>query len=265
MKYEEVIKILATPLEWERPPIDEVIARLAELGLSFESRDENCLWLEHCIVHSEYREHSYEQIRQQIESLGLPGTVMHTIRPLYEDVDWAQAPLWGINTPEIKVPHAKGNWSRCAQCSRENYQWELPRSVAQVKSDRAFGSYGSNRWLLSAAGRKALEAEKWIDGITLKEFDLALSFFEFDVDTTLDDPIFTRAESRGFQGKCPLCSAWVFEQYFGPARFHRQTWKGQDFVRGEGLFSVLYCTPMAFKALSRVEPEIKRLEPLFFE
>ena len=167
--------------------------------------------------------------------------------------------------PDIELPNVRADWQSCSGCGSRTYVQEIPPLVKKVGTTRQFGYLGNERWIISTKGRDALIAHQ-TTGLQFEPFDSQQTYYNLSVLESLDNPVFHESEYEEFKGECKVCHEWRFTRYFGPHRYHRNDWHGQDVVLGSGSSARAFlCTPRVFEVFRRIEPEVERETPAFFE
>jgi hypothetical protein len=71
-------------------------------------------------------------------------------------------------------------------------------------------------------------------------------------------------EVFNYRGTCSVCGGPIFDMYFGPLRYSKSCWAGQDVIQSSFHSANVY-SRRAAQALMKLDKGITRYAPVFLE
>jgi hypothetical protein len=214
------------------------------------------------ILHQDYCRGAYEDIEQKLTAAKVRPKLFQNIYPEFDDADYSGAPLLNVAFPDLSISGMPLVY-RCPVCERRRTAREYATRVSRVNSAAPALSVNGTFDILSFGTLKQLE-RVGLRGMENRPFDEEGQYFYLSARTELGELIIHPGETRGYRGHCPACAMPRFEVYFGPFRFSRSKWSGDDFVWAE-LIDRVVVSQRAYAELIRMETGVMKLSPVMLE
>jgi len=258
MEIRETIRIEGTPFPKPLPvPVDLLRRTLSEHGFLFEDRGSTRT----IVLSGLYVPERLGQIQQIVESMKWSVRVTRSLWPAFDNKDYERSPLWVINFTDIWVDEVDFALT-CNECGRKRVEVDTSIRVSEVKSNKPLHSVNGQVKIVSADVRLAIAGS--LVGARFYPFDYQERYFYLCADRDLGPLIIRGEEVIGYAGDCPRCKVPRFNTYFGPLRFARACWHGDDIVH-ESLHNGCLFTPKAFDLLRTFDRSLSRGGVVFLE
>lgn len=209
------------------------------------------------VTHDIYTWGQFRAVEAGFAASGINGRLGHWRNTEYSDAEWAAADFWEVTLPDSPLPSGAATWKTCENCSRRfmNSYLSLPYQKPIRYSKKLF-ALSEDTDVISYSGKQAIEAAG-LRGLNFGAFDTGGNYFTFRAKTTLETQHFPDNEYEGDQNVCASCGHCKGYR-FGPHRFRRSEWNGDDFVSLRGWPDFVCCTPRAFSVLLTLDKSIQR-------
>ncbi|MBN1910788.1 MAG: hypothetical protein JW818_13670 [Pirellulales bacterium] len=251
MKIREAIRIEGTPFPKPLPvPLDLIQRTFSEHGYFFKDMGNNRTTM----LNDLYVAERLGQIQQIIETEGWDVKVTRSVWPEYDDKDYSLAPLWVLNFPDLWVDEIDFSFI-CDECGRKQIEVDTSIQVSKVKSKRPFHSINGQFKIVSAEVKSAIVGS--LAGACFHQFDEQGRYFYLGSECDLGSLVIKNDEVLDYTGECSLCRLPKFTTFFGPLRFVKSLWSGEDIVRESFNDGCLF-TPKAFDLLRTFDRSLNR-------
>lgn len=203
-----------------------------------------------------------QSLHKKLASLRLNPKVHHSVFPVFSDSDYGAANLVELYFPDHWEDSISTS-AKCAGCGRRTAVAIPDPAVDRVKSKRRVLSVNGDLPIFAREVCQAID-RAGLKGASFQLFDRADSFFYVEASSRLAAPIFRPDEVLGLAGSCAACGRPSFRVRFGPLRFSRVEWSGDDFVWCDLICGLVY-SKAAEALLRQHESKISRGNPVVLE
>ncbi len=213
------------------------------------------------VLNQPYSPERWGALQKVIDAAALDVGTEHSIWPVYDENDYAASPLWMLIFPDIFIDNVSC-LKKCERCGREGIKVDPAARVGKVKSKKATLAVNGSCEIVSAAAKAAIEAD--LAGAVFTPFDEQDSYFLIRSRMDLGPLVLREEEFLNLRGTCQQCGDPMFDIFFGPLRYPRTRWNGDDIVGSHFAIGNLY-SPKAYRVLKSLEPSIMRMAPVVLE
>ncbi len=201
-------------------------------------------------------------VARLLEQHALRAQAHHSVYPIFSDEEYRAADLVELFFPDHWVDELESA-APCPECGRQIVKIDTGFRVSKVRSRHAVLSVNGE---FTVVGRKVKDGLQRgdLEGCRFEPFSEDEAFFYLLARSGLGDPIIRPDESLGYAGPCSTCGRPRFRVHFGPLRFPRAAWTGDDFAWCDFTSSLLY-SPRAVTAIQKYQPDAERGDPVFLE
>ncbi len=267
MKYREYISIsgLRTGFSLDAfvQEVENQFGKFERLG-SVMRRDRIC---------DVYKEDDLIAITRMIEERGLMFnterleglSVYGGAEPIYTPEELESVPLFECGIPKFGDKQAWVKGVKCADCGAELYNNPKTVSAVNVRASSDFGYCSQGVCIATAAGKLHFERA----GLTGAAFKPVQSqgkqqLFVLAPLCELRHMVVRPTDAFGFTGYC-TCGWPQMKKLFGPRRFRKSDWNGDDIVWTSHSAYVYYFSPRAIDVIQQIVPKAEKLDPVFLE
>lgn len=211
------------------------------------------------LLHKEYSPGTFEDVEARLRAAGVLPKLFHSIFPEYDEADFADAPLLNVAFPDVSIS-GEVFVVRCPICGQRRTERECRRQVRRVDSNAHLASVNGAVEIVSHSALDAL-VRAGLSGLDTRPFDEQGRYLYLAAQTELGRLVIREDETRGYRGRCAGCGRPLFDVHFGPFRFQRRSWSGDDFVWAE-LVDRVVVSQAAFAELLKLETGVMRLSPV---
>jgi len=202
-----------------------------------------------------------DDVRRIVKSSGLNPKIYHSVFPEFDESDYSHAHLLELLFPDVWIKEDVEFSYKCKECGKSKRKIGYNPEIKKISSRKKIAMLEGIRMIVSKDVKTAI-----IDsGLTGCEFAPAdPTFFYLVPVSKLGKPIMRKSEVRNLKGNCIKCDSPLFDVHFGPLRFYRNDWNGDDFVLSEYLDEILF-SQKAYQFLKNYERKISKGDPVYLE
>lgn len=249
VKYQELLDLNPKPSMELARPAEELIVLFQQHGHSFAVEGSGLRFL------GPYEPGRLAAVTSVLSKHDLDLQIAHSIWPIYENEDYAKAPLWIVRFPPIWMDGIVRSVV-CEACGKKQFFTNPDLIVAKVPGKKAIANISGRCDIVRENLRTAIEEA--LTGVVFSAFDTAGQYCCLSSAVRLSTLIAREDEVLNYRGICPKCSVPQFDMYFGPLRFARNGWNGEDVVWCDFPIAGLVFTPKAFNLFRKFEKGTKR-------
>lgn len=209
-------------------------------------------------------EYSPDRFEECLRYLSAPDTweIKHSIFTDYDKNDFQNAPLVQVLLPDsgngIRQPGAKS----CPSCTRMICKPTYKVLVQKFLCEDTMVNWGFGGVLVKNSFSKRLSRN--LSGVELYPFDKEENYCHLAPRTTLGPMLIDESDYTGLEGRCLKCDKPKYKMYFGPLRYSKDAWSGDDIVEG-GLFNGPLFSQKALAFFKSSKVEFKAYTPVVLE
>lgn len=250
MEIRESICIEGAPFPRPLPvPLDVILRTFSQHGFRFEDMGSNRTTMFSAL----YDPGRLSQIEKIVEAERWEVKVTQSVWPVFDDQDYEQAPLWVIYFPDLWIDEIDFS-SACGECGRKRITVDTRVRVSEVRSKKPLLSVNGQFKIVAARVASAIGGT--LSGACFHPFDDQGRYFYLNSERDLGHLI-VKEEVIGYTGPCSQCGRPKFTMFFGPLRFAKSLWQGDDIVH-ESFHDGYLFTPDAFGLLRTFDRTLKR-------
>jgi hypothetical protein len=258
MKAFERIELEGRPFPQPLPmPSKLLLEKLASYGYRFNDLGNNRV----ISLDENYEPSCLGAIQRIVDHEGWDVTVSQTVWTEFSDHDFELAPLWQTYFPDCWIDDIDFSVV-CPGCKRELIDIDTNRRVEHVKSSRPLLSVNGQFMIVSAEVKAQMESS--LVGSSFYPFDHQDRYFYLRSRSVLSPLLVRDDEALDAKGTCADCQRPMFRIFFGPLRFPKTCWSGEDVVVESFHNSCLF-TPKAFRLLKTFNRRLIRAGLAFLE
>lgn len=231
-------------------PLDLLQRTFFEHGFSFEGMGNNRT----IALNDVYAPERLSKIQQIVEAEKWDVKVTRSVWPEYDDRDYELAPLWVVNFTDLWIDEIDFS-STCDECGRKRIEVDTSIRVSEVKSKKPLHSVNGQFKIVAAEVMSAIVGS--LVGACFQPFDDQEKYFYLGSECDLGPLAIKDDEVIGYTGECPQCKLPKFTTFFGPLRFAKSRWAGED-VAHESFHDGCLFTPKAFDLLRTFDRGLSR-------
>jgi hypothetical protein len=263
MQYRQFIAISDTPGDRN---LEKVLPEIENRFGEFERIDSQLARRER--LFDEYNDRDYSEILQFLADQGvsfsperLSGiSVLRSVDVVLSNEELNAVPLFECQFPRIGDKNTLAPAHRCAICNHKLY--ENPANSLQLQT--AFDTHVAKHFgivYVSDAGRsRAVRSE--LRGAEFTPWQVGdRTFFALTPRSELKNVVFHSDEAIGFSGNCS-CGWGNFSAYFGPTRYNRSEWSGEDIVWTPHSPYLYYLSHRAIEFFQSLDSQVDVLSPV---
>lgn len=252
MDIRESIRIEGMPFPKPLPVPLELLRRIfSEHGLYFEDMGNK----RSVKFTGSYEPTRLSKVQEIVDDQHWDVKVSRTIWPEYDDSDYQRAPLWEVLFPDLWIDEIDFS-STCGECGRKRIVVDTSVRVSEVKSKKPLHSVNGQFKIVSAEVKAAIEES--LVGACFLPFDQQERYFYLQAMCNLGPLILHDNEVVAHSGECSKCNLPKFTTLFGPLRYGKSRWSGEDIVHESFHNSCLF-TPLAFDLLRTFDQDLSRV------
>jgi hypothetical protein len=137
------------------------------------------------------------------------------------------------------------------------------RRIADVSWKRPVVAVNGRVPVISALVRSAIE-KQGLTGAVFHPFDQAGVHFYLATSRSLGTMLIRSNEVLGLRGTCGECGIPQWDAYFGPLRYSRAEWQGEDFIHSAFEEGPVY-SQRACQLLKSFEKQVTQVSPVCLE
>lgn len=253
----EIISIEGDPFPSPLPiPGPEFVAFLSLHGFTFEDEDGTLR------LRQIYEPTRLEHLQRLLNEHCIKVEVTRSVRPLFDDTDFNRAPLWAVLFPDVFISEVEHFRIDCRNCGKRRIRVDRDVQVEVVKSKKPFLSVNGDFDIVRTDIGKQME--ETFSGTLLSPFDKHGRYQYLLSKSHLRHLLIRLTEVSRFDGECSECSSPLFGNHFGPFRYPREEWNGDDIVYSDCLETLCYA-PRVFEFMRRHEKRIRKHGIVLFE
>jgi hypothetical protein len=214
------------------------------------------------IIHQDYRVGAVEDIAQRLAAANLTPRLFHNIYPEFEEADFSEAPLVNVAFPDVSIS-GEPMVLKCPECGTRRTSRDYGKWVRRVSSAAPVLSVNGAVDILTYAALDQIR-DAGLRGLEDHPFDEEGRYSYLAARTELGEALIHTDETRGYRGRCGVCGRPLFDVHFGPFRFSRGKWSGEDFAWAEIIDRVVV-SHAAYAQLVRMGTGVMRLSPVVLE
>lgn len=231
--------------------MDTFLSKLQECGHTFEDVGNN----RSIKLDELFKPERLSEIEQIVKKENWPVEINRSVWTVYDDQDYESAPLWALAFTDIWIDAVDFS-SKCSVCGREHIKGDSDVQVPSVKSKRPILYVNGQFVIVDNVARDAIEAQ--LTGVHFLPFDEKGQYHYLLADIDLGSLVIKDDEVIGYSGDCPECGLPLFKTLFGPTRYDKHQWSGQDIV-SESFHRQLLFIQKAFKVLKAIDSKTRRI------
>jgi hypothetical protein len=141
----------------------------------------------------------------------------------------------------------------CGDCGAQRIIVDTTVQVANVNANKAILTVNGQFTIVRNDLCKAMIED--LNGFSFEPFDGNGQYFYLQAKSRLKKIIIKNDEVLNFKGNCPQCNAPKYDMFFGPLRYLKREWSGDDIVHSDFQDNLLF-TEKAFNVIKKFENEI---------
>jgi hypothetical protein len=213
------------------------------------------------IAQGSYELGRYERLLAQVHAVGSEPRVFRSVGSEFEDADFIDAELLGLSFAELDVMGFYEK-SKCESCGRRPVVRDFTKRVARVKTKHKVVMVGV--WALVVHRSVKQSVEGALRGGVFHPFDQAGEYYYLTAARELEQQVIRAEDGINIRNACPSCGRIEYDVFFGPLRYRREGWNGDD-VSYSYFMDTLVFTQRAYELLLSFEHTVKRSEPVVLE
>ncbi|MFN6105081.1 MAG: hypothetical protein ACK5EA_11630 [Planctomycetaceae bacterium] len=247
----EMIQLEGRPFPKPLPvPVDHLLTVLAKYGFRFETPGNSRV----ITLREEYRPDRFAKIKHIVDQEMWDISVKRKIWPEYSQADYEMAPLCMVIFPDIFIDEIDFIMI-CPDCGRKRVKVDMSYRVEQVMSTRPLLSVNGQFKIVSRQVKTAIEST--LIGSCFNPFDLEKRYYHLHSLCNVGNLVIHPEEVIGYLGLCTTCGNPKLESLFGPWRYLKSNWSGEDVVNESFLGTCLFSSK-AFFFLKELDHTIAR-------
>jgi hypothetical protein len=258
VKFLERIELAGRPFPQPLPMRSSLLLEnLASYGYLFKDWGNN----RSIFLDDTYEPSRREAIQRIVDHEGWDVSVSQTVWTELSDHDFELAPLWHTYFPDCWIDEIDFT-AICRSCKREWIDIDTHRRVDHIKSSKPLLSVNGQFEIVSAEVKAQMESS--LVGAAFYPFDQQGRYFYLRSQSVLSPVLVRGDEVLDYNGTCGDCQRPMFRIFFGPLRFPKTCWSGEDVVV-ESFHNSCLLTPKAFRLLKTFNRRLIRAGLAFLE
>jgi len=247
----QAIRIAGNPFPKPLPlPLEVIQNKLAQHGFLFADMGNNRV----TTLEELYVPHRLSEIEKIVEAEQWDVKVTRSVWPVFDDRDFQLAPLWSVYFTDLWIDEIDFS-SVCDECGRKRIHLNTCTQVSEVKSRKPLLSVNGQIVIVAAKVKAAIDES--LLGACFHPFDEQERYFYLGAEGDVGPLVIRENEVIDYQGNCSRCLLPKFKTYFGPLRYAKTFWSGEDIVR-ESFHDGYLFTPKAYNLLRKFDQTLSR-------
>jgi uncharacterized OB-fold protein len=205
----------------------------------------------------------YENVVKLINSKGFHPKTRFKILPSYDNDDYQKADFIVVFFSDYWLDSMETIKTKCNSCGRKNILPDYNFRVPHANPKKPFVNVNGEVPIFSYEVVQAFKRNN-LKGAVFFPFDNEESYFYLKPDSEFSKMIVRENEALNLKGVCEECGRPFFDMFFGPCRYKKEEWNGDDFVMCPFHRFILF-TPRAFEILKSFDKKIFLGPPAYLE
>jgi hypothetical protein len=213
------------------------------------------------VLRGDYELGRYEQLVARLQSSGFQPLAFRSVAPEFDEADFAQSDLLALSFADLDLD-GYYEQAKCGTCKRGTAARDYSKRVRKLKTKHKVGMAGI--WAVVVHETVKVRAEDELRGAVLRPFDEAGEYYYLAAATSIEQQTVRPEDGLNVRGACSECGRYRYDVFFGPLRYRRKGWNGDDVVYSYFNDALLF-TPRAYEVLRSFDRDVERAEPVYLE
>jgi hypothetical protein len=236
-------------------PVDKYVVLLRDQGYGITRTDVSL------ILRKPYSPGDFERVKGMLDAQRLAARVRRSIAPEFDESDYEKSSLLVLSLPEQWIDGLNFT-AICSTCGRSYVVPDYDRRV-RVEWKEPIVMLNGQVPMVCASVRDAIGREG-LSGALFHAFDQEGQYSYLATSRRLGKLLVRTDEVLGLRGTCEECGLPHWEVNFGPLRYARADWMGEDFIYSAFEEGPLYSS-RAFEVLKSFDNSVSRVSPVYLE
>lgn len=213
------------------------------------------------ILQASYEPGRYEAFIEKLERAKAKASAFRGFSTSWDAADFDRAVLLSLSLPEVSVSGFEDE-DVCPACDRGTFPRDYGKRAGRIRTPHKV-ALAADRFVIVHRSVKE-QAERELEGVSFAPFDREGRYFTVVPSAELRHQIVHPDDGININGNCPKCGRVQYDAFFGPLRYRRDEWNGEDVVYSYFSDELLF-TRRAFDLLRSSDIEVDVSEPVVLE
>jgi hypothetical protein len=209
-----------------------------------------------------YEPDAFGRFQRIVAETGFHPKVYHSIVPEYSADDLENADLFSLSYPDAWVEYAPPMEIECRTCGKMKLKLDTAFRARSAELTSPIVFVNNQFPIVSLQFRNAIR-EAGLKGAELRPFDIREQSFYLSARSGVGELDVRLDEFLGYRGQCDNCGWHLYDMHFGPQRYRRANWNGDDFVWTDVRCGDVLYSKRAYRVLKSMSPSVTINESVF--